>query len=737
MAGDPYKAAKKEMETLLKVEGGVSYHEIERQKKEQQKRQRSQVKDNIKGEEASRLGASAPSGQSGAYGTGDLSDEDFDIGADLMPSQGEMMKDLAEKAGLEYRDIGEFDLKDEKKIDRLTSYITSITARERRVMPVDEQEVKNGRPLLTIAIADPMDIRLVDDLRLMLPEHDIYPVVCKEEDIVDAIDNAYGVGEEGLDDVIDVLNQEAGGDDMVVGREGEVEINVEDLANQPSVIKLVSLLLIQAVKDRASDLHIEPFAGQLRIRYRIDGVLREIPSPPKNLQLGLMSRIKVMAKLRIDETRRPQDGRIRLNVEGREIDLRVACVPTVHGESIVMRVLDKSSMMIGVQQLGIPAEVMEGYLKRCRKPNGIVLVTGPTGSGKTTTLYATLREIYEPGMKFITTEDPVEYELPGIVQVNINAKVGLTFAACLRSILRQDPDVILVGEIRDVETAQISIQAALTGHLVLSTLHTNSAAATITRLVDMGVEPFLLTSTLEAVVGQRLIRTICPSCRVPYIPTDEELEEFGVERDEVSEIDFFQGRGCDDCNYSGYKGRQGLYEIMEVTESINELILQRATTDDIHALAVHEGMMTMRQDGWLKICLGMTTFEEVSKHTIPETEASIKAEMESVRKSLALISQAQKQREDEDNFVPDELETGEEEVINFEDSAPSMGSLPEAEAMPQDGQADDSHLQEAPEEFPTDEPETPEPASEEQSAESEENQAPPLSPPIDEDKLLE
>lgn len=638
MAEEAYKNARKEVEVLLKVEGGTT---IEKEKKRRQK-ELKELK--LQGEEAGRLGGAAgPS----AYMPPD-DDEEFELGTSGMPSVAEVYKDLAEKAGLSYRDIRDFDTKNEEKMKRLTSYLPSTVARERVVFPVDEKPNPKGKPVLIIAIADPLDIRVVDDLRLMLPEHEIEPVVCSEEDIVDAIDRNYGVGEEGLDDVIDVLKQEEGGKESSGGREGEVAISMEDLANHPPVIKLVNLLLIQAIKERASDLHIEPFAGVIRIRYRVDGVLREIPSPPKSLQLGMISRLKVMASLNISETRRPQDGRIRLNVEEREIDLRVACVPTVHGESIVMRVLDKSAMMIGVSQLGMQKEVMENLLKRARKPNGLVLVTGPTGSGKTTTLYSTLREVFDPGMKFITTEDPVEYELPGIVQVNINAKVGLTFAACLRSILRQDPDVILVGEIRDIETAQISIQAALTGHLVLSTLHTNSSAATVTRLVDMGVEPFLMTSTLEAIIGQRLLRTICPSCRAPYIPTDEELAEFGVNREEVEEVDFYQGRGCDDCTFSGYKGRQGIFELLEATEAIKELILQRATTDDIHAMAVHEGMMTMRQDGWLKICLGLTTFEEVSRHTIPETEDSIKAEMESVRRSLKSIEHAQRTRMEED-----------------------------------------------------------------------------------------
>ncbi len=635
MAEKDYKNARKEMETLLKVEGGVPL-------KDRKAQQRKELLKDVQraGEAGTRVGA----GEGGLPpGT---SEQELESGA---ISAEEMMQALTEKAGLEYRDINEFDLSNPEKVRRLTSYLLASTCRERRIFPVDEYESEEtGKPVIVVAISDPMDITVIDDLRLMLPDHELEPVVCKEEDIVDMINTHYGVADEDLEEVIGTLTTEEGETERDDSRRGEVDISMEDVANNPPVIKLVNLLLMQAIKDRASDIHVEPFGGVLRVRYRVDGVLREIPSPPKSLQLGMLSRLKVMADMNISETRRPQDGRIRLNVEGREVDLRVACVPTVHGESIVMRVLDKSTMMIGVSELGMQQEVLEPYLKRARKPNGIVLVTGPTGCGKTTTLYATLQEVFDPGSKFITTEDPVEFELPGVVQVNINAKVGLTFARCLRSILRQDPDVILVGEIRDVETAQIAIQAALTGHMVFSTLHTNSAAATVTRLIDMGVEPFLLTSTLEAIVGQRLIRTICPNCKAPYSPTDEDLFDFGVSRDEVSDIDFYKGRGCEDCNYSGYKGRLGIFEMMEVSEQLKELILNRASTDDIHAMGVHEGMITMRQDGWLKICLGVTTFDEVAKNTIPETEESIKAEMDSVRKSLTMIDKIQKQREAEE-----------------------------------------------------------------------------------------
>ncbi len=471
-------------------------------------------------------------------------------------------------------------------------------------------------------------------------------MVIDEQDIVEAIDSNYGMGDESMEALI---GEEEDADMGTALKGSGIEIDLATLANEPPVIKLVNLLLVRSVQERASDLHIEPFSGKLRVRYRVDGVLREIPSPPKSLQIGLVTRLKVMAGMNIAESRIPQDGRIRLSISGKEIDLRVASVPTVYGESIVMRVLDKSTMMIGISQLGFQQDVLEVLMKEANKPNGIVLVTGPTGCGKTTTLYSLIGEVFDSGLKFITTEDPVEFELPGIVQVNINARVKLTFAACLRSILRQDPDVILVGEIRDVETAQIAIQAALTGHMVYSTLHTNSAAATITRLVDMGIQAFLLTSTMRAIVGQRLIRTICPMCRESYVPTDEELEEFAVTREEVSDIEFYHGRGCEDCNHTGYKGRLGIYELLKVTEEINELVLQNATTDDIHALAVHQGMQTMRSDGWLKICLGVTTFQEVSRQTPRESLESAAAELASAKRSLRLIDEARIKRDAEDN----------------------------------------------------------------------------------------
>jgi len=551
-----------------------------------------------------------------------------------LSTSSDMLQILSEQAGLPYVQLTEYKL---GNLDIL-KLIPAQLARAYKAFPI---KIEDDGSLL-LAISDPLNITIVDDLRLLL-EREITPVVSSEEEIMDNIDLYYGMGDETIEKMVEEFEKEDN-EPVEIVHGSEVDLSdLERIANEPPVIKLVNLLLLQAIKDRASDLHIEPFGGMLRIRYRVDGVLREIPSPPKSLQLGLCSRLKVMANMNISETRLPQDGRIRLTIQGREVDLRVSTIPTVHGESIVMRILDKSMMMLGISQLGMTKEVLDHFMKLIHLPNGIVLVTGPTGCGKTTTLYAALNEINNPEDKIITTEDPVEYELPGVIQVNINTKVGLTFAACLRSILRQDPDVILVGEARDLETAQTAVQASLTGHLVFSTLHTNSASGTVTRLVDMGVEPFLITSTLEAIVGQRLIRTICPNCKRPYEPTPEEMEEFGVTREDISDVSFFKGAGCDECSYTGYKGRMGIFELLEMTEEVRDLILQRASTDELQAMALHQGMISMRQDGWLKICLGLTTFDEVSRQTPQDSKEEIAAEMEKVvQETIARLSRSKK-----------------------------------------------------------------------------------------------
>lgn len=539
----------------------------------------------------------------------------------------DMLEILSEQAGLKYVKLSSYPKSN--ITPELLRLVPSEVARAYKVFPIEQQD--DGT--VVIAISDPLNVRIVDDLRLMLVDkkvRNVEAVVANEEEIMDYTNLFYGIGDQTLDQMVEAFESQDTSTGMET-REGTLDLSdIDKIAQEGPVIRFCNLLLLQAIKERASDLHIEPFSNVLRIRYRVDGVLREIPSPPKSWQLGVLSRMKVMASLDISETRRPQDGRLKLTVEGREIDLRLSTLPVVHGECLVMRLLDKSVMMVGVQQVGMTPDVLERFMKIIERPNGILLVTGPTGSGKTTTLYAALNEINDPTEKIITTEDPVEYQVEGLVQVNINVNVGLTFAKCLRAILRQDPDVILVGEIRDSETAQIAIQASLTGHLVFSTLHTNSASATVSRLVDMGVEPFLITSCLEGIIAQRLVRMVCQRCKQPYRPTAEELADFGTTPQEVADITFLKGTGCDECSQTGYKGRIGIFELLMVTDEIRTLILERGTTDDIQATALEQGMKTMRQDGWLKICLGVTTFEEVAKHTPKETKEQIKREMKDI-----------------------------------------------------------------------------------------------------------
>jgi len=548
-------------------------------------------------------------------------------------AQVDVIKVLSEEQGLPFVELSDFHVGDPDVL----KLIPAEVAKSYKCLPL---ELKPDGSLV-VAISDPLNVHIPDDLRL-LTGRNIVPVVANEADITEYVEMYYGVGDETIEKMVEELERE--GQNLKLERAQEYDLsNLEEIANQEPIIKLVNLLLLQAVKDRASDLHIEPFTNQLRIRYRVDGALREIPSPPKSMHVGIISRIKVMANLNISETRRPQDGRIKLTLEGREIDLRVSCMPTVHGEAIVMRILDKNMMMIGIDQLGMPKDALEKFMKIIRKPNGIVLVTGPTGCGKTTTLYAALAAINDPGDKIITTEDPVEYEIPGIVQVNVNPKIDLTFARCLRHILRQDPDKILVGEIRDLETAEMAVQASLTGHLVFSTLHTNNAAASVTRLIDMGVEPFLITSTLEAVLGQRLVRTVCPLCKIPYSPTDEELAAFNVSREDVADITFYIGKGCEECGNTGYKGRMGIFELLVVSEEIRDLILERASADEINRVAIQQGMQTMREDGWTKICIGLTTFEEVTRQTPSEEFEEIygKAAPSAQREPVAEIKETE------------------------------------------------------------------------------------------------
>jgi len=456
---------------------------------------------------------------------------------------------------------------------------------------------------LHVAFTDPLNAQLVEDLRFGV-EKTIVPVVARRSQVQTLIEKHYGSGAPSIDEIFGNL-----------GKSGGKDNSPEAEANSAPIVKFVDLVMHQAIKERASDIHFEPFEREFKIRYRVDGTLYEMAPPPVHLATSVISRVKVMANMNIAERRIPQDGRIMTTVGGKAVDMRVNSLPTQHGESVVLRVLDRSSIQLELSDLGM-GESLRNYIEETiHKPNGIFIVTGPTGAGKTTTLYACLRKINTIDAKLLTAEDPVEYELDGIMQVPINDAVGLTFAKALRSFLRQDPDRIMVGEMRDLETAQIAIQASLTGHLVLSTLHTNDSAGAVTRLVDMGVEPFLVAATLEGVLAQRLLRTICKSCRAPYEPSLHVLNQLNLSVEDIGGKHFHTGSGCSVCGGSGYKGRRGIYELLDVTDPIRELITGRAPSLVLRQKAIELGMVTLREDGLRSIYDGETTIEEVLKYT--------------------------------------------------------------------------------------------------------------------------
>ena len=467
---------------------------------------------------------------------------------------------------------------------------------------------------LRVALVDPFDLHAAEDLRFALGK-DIHVVVSPSDQIEDLIKQHYGTDTTSMDEVLKQLGQAGELLSVSGGREGNGEAAVEAEANATPIIRFVDLILYQAIQDRASDIHFEPFENEFKIRYRVDGALYEMSPPPRHLALPVISRLKVMASMNIAERRLPQDGRIQKHIAGRNVDLRVSTLPTQFGESLVLRVLDRSIVNLDLEALGMPDYIYNFLLEIIERPNGIFIATGPTGSGKTTTLYSCLRKVNTIDSKLLTAEEPVEYDLEGIVQVPVNDAIGLTFARVLRSFLRQDPDRIMVGETRDLETAQIAIQASLTGHLVFTTLHTNDAPGAITRLIDMGVEPFLISSTLEAVLAQRLLRSICRQCRTTYAPSETLLAELGISPQDIGDKQFFYGKGCDACNNTGYKGRKGIYELLRVTDPIRELINERAPAVTLKQKAVELGMVTLRQDGLRSIFAGDTTVEEVLRYT--------------------------------------------------------------------------------------------------------------------------
>lgn len=465
---------------------------------------------------------------------------------------------------------------------------------------------------LRIAMVDPEDFYTIDAVELACNVN-IEACQGKEEDILGAIERLYGTGSQSMEMII----EEAGKDTDETSSDAVIDADhLRDLASEAPIIRLVNRLILNAVEEGASDIHFEPFENEFKVRYRIDGVLHEVEFPPTRLKDAIISRVKIMAKMDIAERRLPRDGRIKLKVLDKEIDFRVSTLPTMFGESLVMRILDRDALILDLEKLGLPEDLLPQYLDLITKPYGMILVTGPTGSGKTTTLYTTLAKINSPETKIITLEEPVEYQLRGVNQIQVNAKIGMTFANGLRSIVRQDPDIILVGEIRDRETAETAIQSALTGHLLFSTLHTNDAAGAITRLLDIGVENFLLSSTLLGVLAQRLVRVICPYCKKRIEPEEKLLKAMNLSPDDVRGVEFFAGEGCDRCNYTGFKGRIGIFEYLPIDDDIRKEITARSSTERIKDVALAKGMLTLRQDGWNKVKRGITTVSEVLRVTL-------------------------------------------------------------------------------------------------------------------------
>ncbi|GEK19964.1 GspE/PulE family protein [Cellulomonas xylanilytica] len=512
-------------------------------------------------------------------------------------TEGQLVKALANQVGMNFVDLDEF------PVDRAAvSLVPGALCRRYTVLPVS---LEGGS--IVLATADPGNVMAVDDVR-SVTNRPVIPVIATHDNLMRAIDRFCRADDE-MEDLSSAFNEQNAEPEQDLSKLGEMSVD-----DDAPIVRYVNLLVTQAITDRASDIHIEPAEHDLRVRYRIDGVLHETQRSPKQIQQGVISRVKIMSDIDIAERRKPQDGRMSVVHNGRKIDLRVATLPTVWGEKIVMRILDNSTASLDLRDLSFLDENYETYKESYTKPYGMILVTGPTGSGKSTTLYATLNAVSKPEINVITVEDPVEYRLPGINQVQVNPKAGLTFAGALRSILRSDPDVVLLGEIRDHETAQIAIEAALTGHLVLSTLHTNDAPSAITRLTEMGIEPFLVGSALDAVVAQRLARRLCGKCKVPYQPSPEEMAAARfpwVPGEPLPEL--FRPGGCVTCSKTGYRGRLALHEVMRVTEEIERHAVAHSSSADIAATAVAQGMISLRNDGWQKVALGQTSIEEIMR----------------------------------------------------------------------------------------------------------------------------
>jgi type IV pilus assembly protein PilB len=522
-------------------------------------------------------------------------------------TQEQLMEALSEQFGMEVVELPGLTIPADA-VDRVEYSVASTY----KVMPV-----KWDGTVLVVAMANPLDVATLDDLRTLLG-CDVQGAVSNEKDILEAHKKYYRREDESIERLMEQFGQ-AGGAALQEGSSETIDLeSVEEMAESAPVRKLVNLVLLTAVRERASDIHFEPYEDDYRIRQRIDGILYEMVPPPKHLATAIASRLKVMSDLNIAERRLPQDGRIMLNIAGRPVDLRVSVIPTMFGESVVLRVLDRSVVQLDLDQIGMRADELGLFRTQIAKPNGILLVTGPTGCGKTTTLYAALREVNEVGVKILTAEDPIEYDLEGVVQVNVNEAIGVSFDRLLRHYLRQDPDKILVGEIRDKETGDMAIQASLTGHIVLSTLHTMDAPSAVTRLLDLGLEPYLVTATLECIVAQRLVRKICEECKEEYHATDEVLWQLGLSREQVAGRTFYYGKGCDHCMNTGYYGRTGVFEIMVMDDRLRDMIMERSSTNALRQAAIERGMRTLRQAGLLHVYDGITSIEEVVRATIDE-----------------------------------------------------------------------------------------------------------------------
>lgn len=519
-------------------------------------------------------------------------------------SEEQVTQALAEQWGMPVVELEETNI-----LAKVLELVPETMASIYKIMPVSLKD-----DVLTVAMADPQNVAALDDLRNFLG-YDVRGAVSNLHDVEEAIARHYSEHQDSIEDVIGAIEDELGED---TSKNVYDLSSSEEIADAAPIRKLLNMVMLLAIKDQASDIHLEPFEDEFKIRVRADGVLYEMVPPPRHLANAIVSRVKIMADLDIAERRLPQDGRIELNVGGNPVDLRVSVLPTLFGEAVVMRILDRTVVQLDLNKIGMDPVTLSRFREMIHRPNGIVLVTGPTGSGKTTTLYSALNELNVIEEKIITTEDPIEYDIDGLIQVPVNPDIQVTFASVLRAILRHDPDQILIGEIRDYETAEIAVQSALTGHLVFSTLHTNDAPSAITRLRDMGVPTFLITATVEAIQAQRLVRTICKECRTEFEPSDELLLELQLPIEQARQYSFYYGKGCATCNNSGYKGRTGLYELMDVTDEIRDLITADASTDDIRNVARSQGMTTLREAGLKLIFDGVTTIDEVVRETVIE-----------------------------------------------------------------------------------------------------------------------